>query len=339
MQNRKGDFLKEIVKYNNDLNDKIVFPDFKEQELNIFANLLCEFREREAETLIFSADEVSKFFGSAYSSDTLGFIMREMAERLRVFGFKWTRTEFNKKRNAETVKTAYITMFPTFYVECEKIPENTSIEAEKYSPLKSVEVRINPDFQYLLSEINNNFTRFELIEFMSLSGKYTKTLYRLLKQYSQTGWLQMEWQDFKEQLNIPTAYEVCNIDQSILKPAIKSLSKYFKNLKYTKIKKGGNKVTAIRFDWDIKELESEKLNSESEKAISGACVREPNLQAYCGINLNIETKGGFVEGRITNVYKIDRKITMEITSENLEITNFNFENLSELEKCVNAYKV
>ena len=89
--------MQEIVKYHNDLNDKIVFPDFKEQELNVFANLLCEFKEREAETLTFSADEVAKFFGSAYNACALGFIMCEMAERLRTLGFKWTRTEFDRK--------------------------------------------------------------------------------------------------------------------------------------------------------------------------------------------------------------------------------------------------
>lgn len=334
--------MKEIVKYNNDLNDKIVFPDFKEQELNVFANILCEFKEREDETLTFSANEVSKFFGSAYSLDTLGFIMREMAERLRTLGFKWTRTEFDRKREIETITTAYITMFPTFYVKCEKNPKDTSAEAEKYPIFKSLEVRINPDFKYLLSEINSNFTRFELAEFMSLSSKYTKNLYRLLKQYDGTGWLQMEWQDFQERLHIPKTYEMFSTDQRILKPAVKSLSKYFKDLKYTKIKKGGNKVTAIRFDWEIpleKELECKKKDSEVDKAISGTCVREPNLQAYCGINLNIETNGGFIEGRITNVYEMDKKIIMEITSKSLEVTNFTFGNLDELEKCVDTFKV
>lgn len=334
--------MKEIVKYNNDLNDKIVFPDFKEQELNVFANILCEFKEREDETLTFSANEVSKFFGSAYSLDTLGFIMREMAERLRTLGFKWTRTEFDRKREIETITTAYITMFPTFYVKCEKNPKDTSAEAEKYPIFKSLEVRINPDFKYLLSEINSNFTRFELAEFMSLSSKYTKNLYRLLKQYDGTGWLQMEWQDFQERLHIPKTYEMFSTDQRILKPAVKRLSKYFKDLKYTKIKKGGNKVTAIRFDWEIpleKELECKKKDSEVDKAISGTCVREPNLQAYYGIDLNVETKGGFIEGRITNVYEMDKKIIMEITSKSLEVTNFTFGNLDELEKCVDTFKV
>lgn len=338
--------MNEIVKYHNDLNDKIVFPDFKEQELNIFANLLCEFKERETETLTFSADEVSKFFGSAYNAGALGFIMREMAERLRTLGFKWTRTEFDRKREIETITTAYITMFPTFYVKCEKNPKDTSADAEKYPIFKSLEVRINPDFQYLLSEINSNFTRFELAEFMSLSGKYTKNLYRLLKQYRQTGWLQMEWQDFQERLHIPNDYEMCNIDQRILKPAIRELSEprnlfnqdrvIFENLKYTKIKKGGNKVTAIRFDFKPEQIQ--ELESQTEKA-KPTNTKEPNLKAYCGLYVDIPTTERQVTGKITNIYEIDEKIIMEIMDENFNTTNLPFNNLESLEKCVKSFQI
>lgn len=340
--------MQEIVKYHNDLNDKIIFPDFKEQELNIFANLLCEFKERETETLTFSADEVSKFFGSAYNAGALGFIMREMAERLRTLGFKWTRTEFDRKREVETITTAYITMFPTFYVKCEKNPKDTSPEAEKQPIFKSLQVRINPDFQYLLTEINSNFTRFELAEFMSLSGKYTKNLYRLLKQYRQTGWLQMEWKDFQERLHIPNDYEMCNIDQRILKPAIRELSEprnlfnqdrvIFENLKYTKIKKGGNKVTAIRFDFkpeQIQELESKPKESKN------AHPKEPNINAYCGVNVSIPIREGDkvsrLEGKISDIGYAGDKITIAIKDESMRIRNLDFQNLKALEQCIKTY--
>ena len=340
--------MNEIVKYHNDLNDKIIFPDFKEQELNIFANLLYQFKERETETLTFSADEVAKFFGSAYNAGALGFIMREMAERLRTLGFKWTRTEFDRKREVETITTAYITMFPTFYVKCEKNPKDNSPEAEKYSIFKSLEVRINPDFQYLLSEIKSNFTRFELAEFMSLSGKYTKNLYRLLKQYRQTGWLQMEWQDFQEQLHIPSDYEMCDIDKRILKPAIKELSEprnlfnqdrvIFENLKYTKIKKGGNKVTAIRFDFkpeQIQELESKPKESKN------AHPKEPNINAYCGVNVSIPIREGDkvsrLEGKISDIGYERDKITIAIKDESMRIRNLDFPNLEALEQCIKTY--
>ncbi len=52
----------------------------------------------------------------------------------------------------------------------------------------------------------NDFTRFELAEFVELEGKYTKTLYRLLKQYRQKGLMMMDWQKFKEIMDIPKAF-------------------------------------------------------------------------------------------------------------------------------------
>ncbi len=50
--------------------------------------------------------------------------------------------------------------------------------------VKSMEIQVNmPYFGYLLNYLNGNFTSFELLEFQNISGKYAKTLYRLLKQW------------------------------------------------------------------------------------------------------------------------------------------------------------
>ncbi len=47
-----------------------------------------------------------------------------------------------------------------------------------------MEIQVNmPYFGYLLNYLNANFTSFELLEFQNISGKYAKTLYRLLKQW------------------------------------------------------------------------------------------------------------------------------------------------------------
>ena len=98
---------------------------------------------------------------------------------------------------------------------------------------------------------------------MSLSGKYTKTLYRLLKQFRNTGLLKIDWSEFCKIMNIPESYKQADIDKRILNPAIKELSAeqnlftnekktIFKNLTYKKIKdpKGrgrGGKVIGIEF--------------------------------------------------------------------------------------------
>lgn len=317
--------MKELVKYHNDFN-KLSLSNFGELEQNLLFGMLVKVKDNKE--CFFSANELRSFVSDK------NLTKEELLNYAKSLGDKFFKLDFTIiKKKDNLIEESRFNLFKIYKITCDD---------DNKKELKSVEIVVNEIFAYLVEQLTANFTRFELYEFIALSGKYTKTLYRLLKQYRHSGWTEFEFGEFKRILDIPEDYEMCNIDQSILKPSVKRLSKYFNSLKYTKIKKGGNKVTAIRFDWEIpleKELECKKKDSEVDKAISGTCVRESNLQAYCGIDLNVETKGGFIEGRITNVYEIDKKIIMEITSKSLEVTNFTFENLDELEKCVDTFKV
>lgn len=263
-----------IVKYDNRLNE-LRFPDFREQELNIFCNLLHHLKDREQETLKFSVSEVRGFFGSAYDSKTLAYMLKRMLGRMKERGFEYI------ERNGYEITRHYVTMFPTFSITTE--PNPNAIDELDSEILKSLEVRINPDFSYLINKLEKNFTRFELAEFVSISSKYTKRLYMNLKQYRKTGYMRMEWGEFMRIMDISYTRQT-DIDQFILKPAIKELTKPrnlfdiqrtpFKNLKYTKIKKGGNKVVAIefRFDPEIREetIESSHYSDEIKEYIRRA---------------------------------------------------------------------
>lgn len=272
--------MKEIVKYHNDLNMEIVFPQFMEQELNIFMHLLHHLKKQPREKIKFTASQVSDFFGSAYNNGNLGFMLKKMAERMTKQGFKWTYESYNEKLKQETIKTQYITMFPTFIVET-KFNSNYPPE---FPELISLEVRINPDFAYLLEKTNAYFTAFELSEYVMLSGKYVKNLYRLLKQFKTTGKVYFEWEKFKELMNVPPDYCMSDIDKRILIPSIKELSKErnlfdqkripFRDLAYAKIKgKGrgrGGKVIGIEFTF--------KLEKKTESPIESAVTTPaPNI--------------------------------------------------------------
>ncbi|RUK33390.1 replication initiation protein, partial [Campylobacter coli] len=75
------------------------------------------------------------------------------------------------------------------------------------------------------------------------------TLYRLLKQFRTTVKAYFEWEEFSRIMKIPENYLQIDIDQRILKQAIKELSKErnlfdqfivpFKNLAYEKEKTAG----------------------------------------------------------------------------------------------------
>ena len=123
------------------------------------------------------------------------------------------------------------------------------------------------------------FTRFELAEFVNLSGSYAKTLYRLLKQYRTSGSWLVASEEFKTLLNIPKSYRQRDIDKQILTPCIKQLSREldmfdtvrvpFRNLKVEKIKKKGRGVkgrggtiTHYAFTFDAEKRELIEQNQE-----------------------------------------------------------------------------
>ena len=148
-----------------------------------------------------------------------------------------------------------------------------------------IDLEVNQNFEYLIKELTSNFTTFELLEFINLSGKYTKTLYRLLKQYRSTGIMKMKWNEFLSIMDIPKNYKHYNLDQRILKPAIKELTSpknlfdtkrvAFQNLQYEKIKeKGfgcrgkGGKVVGIQFTFEPEKQESQKAITEQQSTHS-----------------------------------------------------------------------
>lgn len=140
----------------------------------------------------------------------------------------------------------------------------------------SLELEVEPRLRHLILNVTAQFTRLELAEFSALQNKYSKTLYRLLKQYRTQGWMQITVEEFRRLLEIPQSYRVCHIEQKIINPAINELSwpdgmrdmikdvtsplyhhtnkPAFRELRVTKIKdkqsRGrGGKVTAFRFEF------------------------------------------------------------------------------------------
>ena len=111
-----------------------------------------------------------------------------------------------------------------------------------------VDIKVNSDFEYILNQLENEFTKFELEQFTEIRSSYAKTMYRLLKQYRQTGFYKVKIEDFRELLDIPESYPMHKIDSAVLKPIKKELANYFSNLQIKKIKaKKGNKIALLEF--------------------------------------------------------------------------------------------
>lgn len=95
-----------------------------------------------------------------------------------------------------------------------------------------LKISVNKDFKFILNELVKNFTRFDLHEFIKLDSKYSKTLYRLLKQYRSTGRYEVGIEKFKEIMDSPNSYSNKHIMDKIIKASINELNSksYFQNL-------------------------------------------------------------------------------------------------------------
>jgi plasmid replication initiation protein len=264
--------MSDIVKYHNDFN-KIQLPSFTEQEQNLLCGIISKIRENPInQSIKLTPQELIKFSTENLTNKALG----DMLFMLRNKFFKADFMILIEDKERDFIGKEIINLFESFKLWYDK-------KDTEFKHLLEIELKVNPRFEYIVNEITRNFTGFKLEEFIALSGKYTKTLYRLLKQYRTTGKAYFEWEEFKRIMDIPEDYEIHNIDKWILKPALKELTKErnlfdqirvpFKNLAYEKEKqKGtrgrGGKVIGITFTFKPENIQMQKLENESQKIMS-----------------------------------------------------------------------
>lgn len=136
-----------------------------------------------------------------------------------------------------------------------------------YKKEKKLVIQVNEKFKYILNELTENFTKFELNQFVELNSQYSKTIFRLLKQFDGTGWREFLLSDFRELLSIPPKYRISEIDKYVInEKIIEELKESFNNLKVLKIK-DGRSVKKIRFEWDTVVLLPKHQEKENTKRV------------------------------------------------------------------------
>ena len=260
--------MNEVVKYSNELHE-LKFNSMNEAQQNVFFTLLQQFRKASSDTLeldfnkLFELAQISQ--GTNYRKEIL-----DKLSRLQEFKFRYQINDLGDLRQD--------VIFP-------------SIETD--SKNKILKIRVSQGFKerYINSPLKG-WTRYELAEFVNLSGTYTKTIYRYLKQFKSSGRWRIRYDDFKELLGVPEKYRASEIDKWILKPAIKELSAErnlfdmrrtpFEKLVVIKHKKG-REIEALEFCFmpqPVSELEKdEKENERNLATIARDIQREERLRS------------------------------------------------------------
>mgnify|MGYP001317648101 CR=1 FL=1 len=112
---------------------------------------------------------------------------------------------------------------------------------------KAIFYKVNLIFAEMFLEILDQYTIIQLQQLSNLNSKYSQRLYELGRRYvGQTNYL-MPIDDFKRYFQVPPSYQMSNIDNYILKPAIRELNEKTSIKCRVSKKKKGVKITHLLF--------------------------------------------------------------------------------------------
>ncbi|WP_187860457.1 replication initiation protein [Helicobacter pylori] len=230
------------ITYHNNTN-KVNLGKLSEREANLLFAIFQKLKDQGNTLIRFEPQDLKRMImvKSNLTNRQLLQILKNLLDNISGANF-WIIKEHVENGEVYEDHKSYM-LFKQFEIRIHKQTQN----------IEYLEVQLNDSYQYLLNNLGmGQYTSFKLIEFQQVRGKYAKTLYRLLKQYKSTGILSVEWEQFRELLDIPKDYEMRNIDQKVLTPSLKELKKIypFEYLSYKKERRNSHdrrKVTHIDF--------------------------------------------------------------------------------------------
>ena len=198
----------------------------------------------EDEVVTFKVSEISKIanYSARKKGDNIYSFLKELSDKL-------LRLQVMQIRKDEGFTN--MVLFPTFSVD----------EKEK-----TVRIRINPDYKYLLNHLQAPYTIQALIEYSNLKSGYSQLMYSILKKWNKIKKVTITLEDFRRELGVPESYDTAVINKRVLPPIMKELPQYFEGLKVKKIK-DGKFISGFEFTWKDNKVD-ETIEEEEEIEIS-----------------------------------------------------------------------
>lgn len=258
--------MKEIVKYHNNLNS-ISMRGRTSEEMNFFFTVISKIRDKGIAEIELSTDTIKDLIDFRDRNFRWVKILENIADK--IMGLRYI-----EKTDTEI---AYFNMFQRFKIN---IPE------------KKIQIKVSEDFEYIVNQLTTHFTVYELAEFTSLKSTYSKTMYRILKQWRTVGVKEIEIKIFRELLNIPKSYRANDINKRVIAPIKKELPQYFVNFKVKVIKANtqGNPITGYKFTW-----QPEKVNSWDPNRFKNNATKTNKKQTYK--KKRYRSKNGSIEAK------------------------------------------
>ena len=228
----------ELVIYENDMN-KLKFGNFTKVSMDFFMALCFFMRDRGSSHLVIPFDELKKkaHYRPAKNHDFVQDLDYMTSQMLEV------NSTIIEKRPSGKKRIYKFDLFPTFIID---------EEAE------TLEVAVNERFTWLLNEFHQ-YTSLELQDIVDFKSKYTKNLFRLIREWKSVGKLHIsgadEIQAFREKIGVRDTYSNAEMNRRCIAPAVKEINDSncsIKNLTYEceYANKRGKPLKSIKFTWN-----------------------------------------------------------------------------------------
>lgn len=255
--------MKKIVEYDSKLND-LNFGKFKEKELDLFFSICYKMKNEGTNEILLTFQELKEL--SQYQNRNIDRFIKDLEgsyDKLLEIKIRLEDSDIIDK----------FTLFTKYRINKTE---------------KEISIKVNEEYKYILNDISK-FTKFDLIDFVSLGSSYSKNMFKILKQYENNKqkekWYQIKIDKFREILEIPPKYRISDIDARVIKPILEQLKPMFPKLKVDKIKKGV-RIDSYKFTWDLKTNRTETIEGIKMKKGLG----EDELKKYQELEREMETK-------------------------------------------------
>lgn len=276
----------ELVIYENEMN-KLQLGNLSKTSMNIFMTLCYKMKKQGDKHVVMDFAEVKELSGYKRNGDSRkNFIadLDRMTDQLLAVNSKHvTKKPSGKQRIYK------FDLFPTFIID-----EET----------QTLEVGVNPDFQWLLNEFEH-YTSLDLEDIVSFKSKYSKNLYRLLRQWKSVGKLvvgdggqEPSIEDFRKKIGVKDSYSTKEMLRSCIDVAVREInaSECVQDLKYEKTyaNRRGRPLAQIIFTW--KKEAGQKAGPKKLEDIT-------EDSRYYTVKAALENNPEFKEADIENIAK------------------------------------
>lgn len=230
------DSTRTIVKYKTGEDSEELFGHIKNYPavksdvmMFIMANALMNKQKQ----IVFSPTQLKNFIGYRQSSSMKSFreAIRTIFKDLATVGYE--TEEIDKQGHHHTV-------FRPFFSKTDIDTTNNTVTVQ----LGERAAQIFNDFSK-----TTQFNRFSLLQYFQINSKYSKNLFRLLKERRVFGHRSFLEDELRDKLSIPNSYKPADINRRVVKRAFVDLMPYFRDFSYEIIGSRSNDPTKYVFMW------------------------------------------------------------------------------------------